>query len=77
MEPSELTPTERGIDFMIHYRTRPFTLHDLCHRYGISYRRAQSMKEQIERVVSLEFAGYYERDDYHGGLLRNLWKIVH
>lgn len=76
MEPHELTPFERGIDVVLHYRDKPFTLTDLVQRYGLSYKRAYMLKNQIENVVRIEFAGYYRPPDYAGGPDHNLWKMV-
>lgn len=77
MLPEDLTPFERGIDFLRHYGNgKPFTIQDIADRYHIAHNTAFRIKQQVERVCQVEPAGYAEKLSYIHGPCREKWKIV-
>lgn len=76
MTPDSLTPFERGIDFIRHFRNRTFTIQDIADRYGIAHNTAFRCKQQVERVVRLEPAGYADKLSYIHGPCREKWRIA-
>jgi len=71
-----LSPFQRGVAFMLHFRDRAWTIQDLADWYKCDYRAAMRMKWQLERLVKLEPAGYAEKKSYITGPCREKYRIA-
>lgn len=76
MRPEDLTPFERGVDIYRHFKGKAFTIRDIADRYGIAENTAFRCKQQLERVVRLEPAGYAEKLSYIHGPCREKYRIA-
>jgi len=66
---NELTPFEKGLDFILYFRGKPFTLDDIAERYSCSYRQAVRMKRAASRFMSIAPAGFDSRRGLHPDFL--------
>lgn len=66
---------EKGIDFLIHFRGRKFTLDNIKDRYGCSYRQAVRLRDLAASMVTLAPAGFVETPDHASGPYKYLWEI--
>ena len=55
------TPFGKGVDFALHFQGKKFTIKDIQSRYGITYRHANRLKSQIDRIVGLKPVGFGKR----------------
>ena len=75
MLPHELAPFERGIDFVLHFTDREFTLFDIVDRYQCCYKTAQNIREKVSRVFDFEFVRFQESPAARGAPARNVWRL--
>ena len=69
-----LTGVEKGIDFILHFKDRPFTMIELAERYSISRRQAYRLVRQAETFVDIVPDGFRPTPAKHGCDLY-LWRI--
>lgn len=55
---SGLGPFEKGLDFVLYFKGRTFTIDDVARRYNCSYRQAQRLKQNAERFFRFVPSGF-------------------
>lgn len=66
-------PFKKGVDFLLHFRGRIFSLYDVCERYHCTYRQALRMKLYAEQFIKFIPSGFDERTE--GRRSAFLWKL--
>ena len=70
------TPFEKGMDFLLHFRGKRFSLYDIMDRYQISYRQASRLRKQADRVIGLKPAGFTRKDSGSSNKDAFLWEMT-
>jgi hypothetical protein len=73
---NELRPFEKGIDFILYFKGRKFTIENIKDRYQCSYRQALRMKNSAAAMVNLIPSGYAQLTNLSKGHPRYLWEIL-
>lgn len=72
---SDLTPFQKGADFVLHFTGKKFTIDDIKDRYCCTYRQAINLKNLAEGLVSISPAGLSGSIVGKRGVARNLWEM--
>ena len=70
-----LTPFEKGMDFVIHFTGKSFTVQDIAERYQISKRQAFTLKQRADAMLNLRPSGLCMAQAKATGTAPNLWRI--